>query len=225
VNALPRPCVYAVSGRRRLVPGARTWADERRGLQDWVEELIAAGADVIQLRERDVPARALAELVRDCVRATAGTSTRVVVSDRVDIALAAGAAGVHLPADGLPSVAVRALWPDGLVGRSIHGRDGCAAAAPCDYVIYGTVFQSRSKPDVATDDDCAGLAQAVNACACPVLAIGGVTPSRVGAIAATGAAGVAAIGVFLPEGLEPEALGPTGAVRAIREAWRREMVQ
>jgi thiamine-phosphate diphosphorylase len=158
-----------------------------------------AGVELVQVREKDLEAGALYELVRRCVAAVAGTRTRILVNDRVDVALAAGAHGVHLPADSVPAVRLRALAPRGfLIGRSVHAAyDATRAAADraTDYLIAGTVFPSASKPAV----EAAGvetLRSITRAVPLPVLAIGGITVERMGSIRQAGAAGCAAIGLF-----------------------------
>ena len=122
-----------------------------------------------------------------------------MVNDRVDIALAAGAAGVHLRADSPPAAAVRAIVPTGfLIGRSVHSEGEAieAAATGVDYLILGTIFPTASKPAGGAPLGLEPLARAVRAIDTPILAIGGVTADNVGKIAAAGAAGFAAIGLF-----------------------------
>jgi thiamine-phosphate pyrophosphorylase len=174
--------------------------DRRRA--DVVEQArraIEAGIDFIQIRERDLDAARLSALVEQTVRVTRGSRTRVVVNDRLDVALACGADGVHLRADSVSPARARALAPAGfLVGRSVHQvAEAIAAAADVDYLIAGTVFPTSSKPSshplLGTD----GLAAIVRGVSVPVLAIGGVTADRIGRVSETGAAGVAAIGLFL----------------------------
>lgn len=161
---------------------------------------IRAGVDLIQVREPALDDRALLALVRGAVAAAQGTSARVVVNERLDIALAAGAAGVHLRASSYPAPRARAIAPAGLlVGRSVHSLDEAAAAerlGGCDYLVFGTVFASRSKP---AGHRVAGIAALQAICAgvsLPIVAIGGITPATAGEAARAGAAGVAGIGVF-----------------------------
>jgi thiamine-phosphate pyrophosphorylase len=218
VIVLPRPCLCLVTDRRAVAPAARSLRLELLGLQVQLDEAIDAGIDLIQIRERDLDAATLVTLVTGLVR-RAPTGVRIVINDRADVAVAAGAAGVHLRADGPPMARVRSLGPAGwLVGRSIHDADE-ADASDADYLIFGTVFGTRSKP---AGSPVAGLEALRHACgrtSVPVLAIGGITPARAGTCRATGAAGLAAIGAFLPPGSTPDALGPAVAVRAFREAW------
>jgi thiamine-phosphate pyrophosphorylase len=184
--------------------------DRGRFAREPEEELVlqvraaaAAGVHLVQVRERELATRDLLHLVGRCVEAARGTSTRVLVNDRVDVALAAGAHGVHLPANGLPPSRLRRLVPPGfIVGRSVHDADEAARVAAdggVDYLIFGTVFPTSSKPGAAAVGVVA-LRAAVAAAPVPVLAIGGVTLDRLSGIAATGAAGFAAIGLFAVAG-------------------------
>jgi thiamine-phosphate pyrophosphorylase len=210
-----------VTSRRALAPLARTTADEVKALERWLNEAIDAGLDLIQIRERDLPARDLASLVERAVAAAAGGATAIVVNDRVDVALATGASGVHLPGDGPAGARVRAVCgPGGLIGRSVHApEEATTEAQALDYLLFGTVFETDSKP---AGRRVAGL-EALRATAAAVdrlvLAIGGVTPERVGACQRAGAGGVAGIGVFLPPGRARGSLGVRAAARALRAAW------
>ena len=156
-----------------------------------------AGVDLIQIREAATDDRLLAAVVRDCVAAVRGTSARVIVNDRLDVALAAGAHGVHLKSASYTAARVRPIAPDGfLIGRSVHSVDeAIRAGAGVDYLMFGTVFRTPSKPESAPAGP-AALAEVVRATRIPVLAVGGVTVETAGLVARTGAAGVAAIGEF-----------------------------
>ena len=170
----------------------------------------AAGVNLVQVRERSLDGGALHQLVNRVLGAVEGTGCRVVVNDRIDVALAAGAHGVHLRADSVPAVRARHLVPRGLLGRSIHSEAEAAAAAReavVDYLVFGTVFPTTSKP---ADHAAAGpvvLAKAVRAAdGIPVLAIGGLRIDTVAEAAAAGAAGLAAIGLFLHPATDPDHL-------------------
>jgi len=155
-----------------------------------------AGIDLIQVRERDLEARDLAAIVTRVLEASAGTPARVVVNDRLDVALTCGAQGVHLRADSIPIADARALAPPPfLVGRSVHSVDEARKAGGADYVIAGTVFATGSKPGAALLG-LDGLAAIVVATPLPVLAIGGIGLDEIPAVSRTGAAGVAAIALF-----------------------------
>jgi thiamine-phosphate pyrophosphorylase len=186
-----------ITDRRRLGAGG----DDR--LVARVHAVSRAGVHLVQIREPDLDGGPLTRLVERCVHAVRSTVTRILVNDRLDVALAAGAHGVHLRADSMPAARVRGHVPSGfLVGRSIHSSAEAAAArhGEVDYLIFGTVFPTSSKPN----HEGAGtrsLADAVAATTLPVLAIGGVTRETAGLVGRSGAAGLAAIGLFsdLPE--------------------------
>jgi thiamine-phosphate pyrophosphorylase len=154
---------------------------------------------MLQIRERDLETSLLARLVSASVDMARGSATRVVVNDRLDVALACGASGVHLPASSLPPAAVRTIAPKGfIVGRSVHSpSEAAAVAADVDYVIAGTVWPTASKPAGMDLIGPAGLASIVRAAAVPVLAIGGVTLERLSQVREADAAGAAAIGMFM----------------------------
>ena len=105
----------------------------------------ASGVDMIQVREKDLESGALFDLVRAVLAAVKGRGTKVLVNDRLDVALAAGAAGVHLPANGLPVSEVRSLI--GMVGLSTHTVDEArlAEAGGADFVVFGPVFDTRER--------------------------------------------------------------------------------
>jgi len=180
--------------------------DRRRYGAAWPVQLVArvaaaarAGIQLVQVRERDLEGGALLALVRDCLAAVHGTATRVLVNDRTDVALAAGAHGVHLPGDAVAAAAVRAITPSPfLIGRSVHALDEAqrvATAGGVDYLMFGTVFESSSKAGFAAAGTGA-LATIAASVPVPVLAVGGVTADRIIAIRESGAAGAAAIGLF-----------------------------
>ena len=214
------PIVCLITHRKTLAPDASTVDAEIAALEAQVDEAVGAGVDLVQVRERDLESRVLLRLVTRLADVVRGRA-RLLVNDRADVALAAGADGVHLRADGPSSDRVRSLSPGPwLLGRSIHSADEARRHTAEDYLIFGTVFVSRSKapgsPVVGID----ALADAAVVATAPVLAIGGISPSRAAACRDAGAAGIAAIELFLPPGRMPGALGPAAAVSAIRAAWR-----
>jgi thiamine-phosphate pyrophosphorylase len=171
----------------------------RRCLVEQVRHAVDAGIDYLQVRERDLEAAALADLVQELVAVARGSSTRVLVNDRFDVAIACGAAGVHLRGDSVPAAAVRrAAPPPFVVGASVHTVDAAMIAAPdVDYLVAGTVWPTASKSSAAGLIGVAGLAQIAAAVKVPVLAIGGVTLERVADAVRAGAGGVAAIDLFM----------------------------
>lgn len=193
--------ICLVTDRRRLSPGAAE-NDAADRLVELVAAAAIAGVGLIQIRERDLAVREMTSLARRCVDAVRGTGTKVVVNDRADVAVAAGAHGVHLRSDSLDATTVRRLLPpDAIVGRSVHGLaevEAVSRAGGVDYLILGTLFQTPSKDPahgLTTLDD---LEAACRSSAVPVLAIGGMTVQRAGAVARRGAGGLAAIGLFIP---------------------------
>jgi thiamine-phosphate diphosphorylase len=171
-------------------------------LLEQLKHAVDVGVDLIQIRERDLEAAALADLVARAVAIARGSSTRVVVNDRLDVAIACGADGVHLRGDSIPIAAARRLAPQPfLVGKSVHSEEEAREAIGADYLIAGTVYPTASKPNARVTLGAAGLRAIVGRAAAPVLAIGGVTRDRLGDVAASGASGVAAIGLFLDEQL------------------------
>lgn len=190
--------ICLVTDRRRLSVDS-TGIDR---LVDLVAAAAEAGIDLVQVRERDLDARALVGLVSRCLAVVEGTSTRVVVNDRADIAAAAGAHGVHLRGDSIGVAAARSLLREGAaIGRSVHGADeaGAASRAGADYLIFGSLYQTASKDrghPLATLDGLRGACRA--AAGVPVLAIGGITVQRASELARAGAAGIAGIGLFVP---------------------------
>ena len=192
-----------VTDRRRLAGPDASFEHARRALRAQVEQAAGNGVDLIQVRERDLEARDLAVLVADIVSLVRGTRSRVVVNDRLDIAIACGAHGVHLRSDSIPTSAARRLAAPGFtIGRSVHDVQEARASQDADYLIAGTVYPSASKPSSARLLGVEGLRAVVNAVGVPVLAIGGVTPARFDEIVNAGAGGVAGIGLFLPDGHE-----------------------
>lgn len=151
------------------------------------------------MREPDLDGRVYAELVRRCVRLAEGTKVRILVNDRLDVALAAGAHGVHLREDSISVEAARRLAPrPRMVGRSVHAAATAARVSSADYLIAGSVFETASKPGAPAAVGLDGLRTIVEAANCPVWAVGGITAGRASAVRACGVAGVAAIGAFLP---------------------------
>jgi thiamine-phosphate diphosphorylase len=207
-----------ITDRLRLSGGR-----EARSIEAVIEQVAEAGragVDLVQVREPDLDAKRLFDLTAACVRVTRGSPARVLVNDRLDVALAAGADGVHLRGRSGPAARLRGAVPQGwLVGRSVHRAAEARAAEAeggLDYLVVGTIFPSRSKRPGDATIGVAGLADAVDAVRLPVLAIGGVSLATIPQIARAGARGLAAIGLFMPE----EAM-PHGGICGVVEAARR----
>jgi thiamine-phosphate diphosphorylase len=192
--------LHLVTDRRRLAQGAAD-AGTLDCLFDQIRFAVAAGLDVIQIRERDLEGRRLAQLTRHVVALARGSRTRVVVNERLDVALAAGADGVHLRGSAMDASRVRASVPRAfLIGRSVRSADEARSAGPVDYLIAGTVWSTPSKPEGHELLGAEGLTRVVAASVVPVLGIGGIQLDRVRELASAGAAGMAAIGAWIGEG-------------------------
>jgi len=187
--------------------------DLRDGLAGLVARAAAAargGATMVQLRLKDVDARTLAEVGRALV---VGVPVPVLVNDRVDVALACGAAGAHVGASDLPVAAARRIVPDTFVlGASISSDADVENARGADYVGIGPVFPTTSKRDAGDAIGVEEFARLTRAAGRPSVAIGGVTVESAPAIIAAGAAGIAVIKAIFGS---PD---PAEAARALRSA-------
>ncbi|HVR99641.1 MAG TPA: thiamine phosphate synthase [Thermoanaerobaculia bacterium] len=171
-------------------------------LTPWFQSLAAAGVDGVQLREKDLDDRAVYGLTRLALSALPPPAC-LLVNGRLDVALAAGAHGVHLPADGVPVSALRRRFgPEVLLGRSTHSVEEVERARDdgADYVTFGPVYATPSKQSFGPPVGLEALARAART-GLPVYALGGVTLARLGEAAAAGAAGVAGIRLFQDERL------------------------
>lgn len=192
-----RGLVCVVTDRRRLRPGEPLDA-QLRAIADQARAAAASGVDLFQIRERDVPDRQLLTLAQQVMASVDGSPTRVLVNDRLDVAMAAPTHGVHLKSGSVSARAARSIAPPAfVVGCSAHTAAEVqrASSGGADFVIFGTVYPTSSKP---ANHPCAGeggLAEAASLSAVPVLAIGGIDAGRLRDVARF-AAGVAAIGWF-----------------------------
>jgi thiamine-phosphate pyrophosphorylase len=181
---------------------------------DLARAFLDGGARLLQVRAKTASGAAFFDLARAVVAMAAPAGAHVIVNDRVDIAVAAGAAGVHVGQDDLSPTAVRRLaGRDALVGLSTHTQEQLASAlaAPVDYVAIGPVFGTATKETGYAPiglERVAAAARAAAACGLPLVAIGGITLERAGGVLGAGAAAVAVIGDLLAGG------DPAGRVRA-----------
>ena len=194
-----RPVLCLVTNRHALA------ASSHVSVANQVGAAARAGLDLVQVRERDLDGDVLIALVKDCVAAVRGTRCRVVVNDRVDVALAAGAHGVHLPESGIAASRIRLTVPRAfLLGRSVHGEETArvaAAAGGLNYLLAGTVLPTESKPGAQTIG-WQGLGRIVRATTLPVLAIGGIGLDHLSAVTDAGARGAAMVSWFAGESPE-----------------------
>jgi len=204
-------------------------SDRARGAKVPLEDALwlaaLGGADVIQVREKKAPALAVFEFACALLARLreAGSSARVLVNDRLDVAMAARADGVHLAAKSLPVAAAREVVQragGGLVlGCSVHSLEEAQAAeaAGADYVTFGHIFPTASHPGLPPKG-VRELARVVEAVSIPVVAIGGIDAGNVTEVLATGASGVAVIGAVV------EAADPRAAAARLKEAMARSPV-
>jgi thiamine-phosphate pyrophosphorylase len=192
----------------------------RGDLLEVIGRAVQAGIDLVQIREKDLGARELLGLTRAAAALALGSSTKILVNGRTDVALAAGAHGVHLPAGSVPPADVRKLAPAGfLVGVSCHNAEEIRRAAleGADFAVFGPVLETPSKSKYGPPQGIAKLRQACGVSEMPVYALGGVNLSNTAECIAAGAAGIAAISLFQKnEDLEAVAAAVARARRGVR---------
>jgi thiamine-phosphate pyrophosphorylase len=196
-----KPIVCYVTDRKSL-----SFAAPVPSVLEKIQTAALAGVDWIQVREKDLPARKLLALAREAVRIAQSSAgkARVIINDRLDVALAAGAAGVHLGGESVPPREV-IRWcragnaPTGFrIGVSCHSAQETREAenAGADYALFGPVFDSPSKRPYGLPQGVARLKEVCAAVRIPVIAIGGVMEVNAWECIRAGAAGVAAIRMF-----------------------------
>lgn len=183
--------LYLITDRKR-VPGG--------DLPGAVERALAGGVRAVQLREKDLPGRDLYELAVTMRRISSRYGAVLLVNERIDVALACGADGVHLGSASIPpSAARRLLGPAALIGCSTHGEAELAAAVGggADFVTFGPVFATPSKAAFGPPLGVSALRRACDGCRIPVFALGGVGPGNVSEVVSAGASGIALISAVL----------------------------
>jgi thiamine-phosphate pyrophosphorylase len=161
--------------------------------------LLAGAVDWVQIREKQLDARELVELVRRAMALPNPFGSKILVNSRVDVAIAAGAAGVHLPAGSIGASDWRAITPCGfLIGVSCHTLEEVVRAEKegADYVLFGPVFAPLSKTSDLAPRGLEELGRVARAAKIPVLALGGITKENAEACVEAGAAGIAGITLF-----------------------------
>jgi len=192
METLPR--LYLVTHRKRIAGP---------GLLDALDAAFEAGVRLAMLREPDMTARDLLALAKKAVALGEARGARILVNDRLDVAILSRAAGAHLRESSVPiAQARRLIWPGALIGASVHAHEDAAraAASGASLVVFGPVYATRDKAAYRAPQGLAALrvaARAVRAARVPLYAIGGVTPERVGECIAAGAHGVAVMSGIL----------------------------
>jgi len=189
---VPAPTLRCyITDRRTLAPGA--------SLLDCIARNLTSGVEWIQIREKDLSARELFELTREVMALPNPRLSKILVNTRIDVALAAGAGGAHLPAGSPAPRCWRSCAPRGfLIGVSCHTLDElCAAEADgADYAVFSPIFPPRSKAAGAQPLGLEALAKAAHAVRIPVLALGGITSENAQECIRAGASGIAAISLY-----------------------------
>lgn len=194
---------------RSLVAGA---------LEEAVETCLGAGLKAVQLREKDLAVRDLLSLAQRLRESTRHAGAKLFINDRADVALAVDADGAQRAGTSLPISALRAISRPGFViGASVHSVAEARLAEPegADFLIFGPVYDTPSKRQYGPPQGLSALERVASAVRLPVLAVGGITPARVGEVQRAGAAGVAVIGAIL------SAERPADAVKAFLDALGR----
>ena len=186
-------------------------------MEETIGQILGAGAPALQLREKGLPLAAVLPLARRLRAAALAAGALFFVNDRMDLALASDADGVHLGPNDLPVTAARRIAPPPfLIGYSARTPEAARAAVAdgADYIGCGPVFPTRTKTDAAPPIGLAGLAAVARAVDVPVLGIGGVGPPEAAGVASAGAAGCAVAGAAM------HSSDPAEAVRRLLEAIR-----
>jgi thiamine-phosphate pyrophosphorylase len=192
-------------------------ACDGRPIERVVESAVEGGVNVVQLREKDLPAADLYNLaVR--LKQVVGSQALLLVNDRIDVALAAGAHGVELGGTSLATGIARQLAPDLLIGRSVHdvAHAGGAIADGADLLVVGTMFASRSHPGMTPSGPSLVRKTAAIATA-PLVGIGGITAGNASQVISAGASGIATITAITMASDPKDAAARLVAV--VNEAW------
>jgi len=212
---LSRPILYLIT-RGATTEATTPNSSEFRSLLFQISSAVEAGIDLIQIREKNLTARVLFELVSRAAEITGGTSTGLLVNDRADIAAGAGADGVHLTTQSIDASTIRKTFnKDFLIGASTHSLAEATAARDlgADFAVYGPIYQTKSKEQYGAPQGLSNLSEVTRALdRFPVLALGGISASNAKECLEAGACGIAGISVFrAPEKLKR-------VVRVLRES-------
>ena len=204
--------VYVITDRKLAAP---------RSVVEVVQAALRGGATVIQLREKEASTREMVELGMALLRVTRPAGVPLIVNDRVDVALAIDADGVHVGQDDMPAALARKLiGPDKILGVSAETVEQALLAQRdgADYLGVGDVYGTPTKPDAGPPIGLEGLRRIVEAVDIPVVGIGGITPDNAAAVIEQGAVGVAVISAVFAA---PDPEEATRRLRAAVEAGRQ----
>jgi thiamine-phosphate pyrophosphorylase len=219
------PLLCYVTDRRAL--RIADHAESLAALTQQIEKIAAAGVEWVQIREKDLPAKEIASLARQALDIAAklparrSAALRVVVNDRLDVAIAARVSGVHLGERSLPVAEAKRLIESAvrqqvvdrsfLIGASCHSIETAQAAQRdgAHYIFFGPIFATPSKAAFGAAQGITRLAEVCQAVAIPVIAIGGITTDNANSCMQVGAAGLAAIRLF------QDAIDPVLTVRLL----------
>ncbi len=202
---LPKPILCLIT-RGATAESTTSASKEFQDILDQVSAAVAAGVQLVQLREKKLTARVLFDLTARAVEITRGSSTRLLVNDRADIASGAGADGVHLTTRSLePKIVRRTFGEEFLIGASTHSRAEATNARDggADFVVFGPIFSTASKDEYGPPLGLPCLADVTSELApFPVLALGGISIDNARECLRAGASGIAGISLFrAPENL------------------------
>jgi thiamine-phosphate pyrophosphorylase len=221
-----KPILCYVTDRRSLQVGSQP--DLIEPLLEKIAAVAAADVDWIQLREKDLPGKQSALLAREALKRVSNqagqskSATRIVMNDRLDVALAERVGGVHLGENSLTVEeakrllqafhAAQTITRDFILGVSCHSLEAAksAASSGADYICFGPVFATPSKAAYGSPQGLERLAEVCSSINIPVLAIGGITLANASSCFSAGASGIAAIRLF------QDSADPASVVRAIR---------
>lgn len=198
-QAKPKLCL--ITNRSLITPPTLLNLDQSiSNLSNFCFQAASSGVDIIQIREKDLSAKQLCQLVSTISNKLKNTNTTLLVNDRLDVALSCGANGIHLPSSSLPIKAVRKyVGKDFIVSVSTHSiqEASLAAESGASFVLFSPIFDTPSKRIYGKPLGLELLRQVVKTVSCPVIALGGINRENAKSVLDCGALGLAAIRLFV----------------------------
>lgn len=187
-----------------------------RGHVEIARAAVAGGSMVVQLRDKDAPDSELIPIAREIRRVTESAGAVFIVNDRIEVALASGADGLHIGQEDMPAAEARRRWPDGLLGVSVSSPEQAVRAERegADHLGVGPIYATGTKSDAGSATGPGQIARIREACGLPIVAIGGIGLSNIADVARGGAESAAVISAVVC------AEDMVAATRALVEAWR-----